>query len=293
LKPAPFTYHAPDTVEETVALLGQFGDESKVLAGGQSLVPILALRLASPAHLVDIGRVAGLDRLAANGTLGIGAAVTQRAVELSPVVAAWCPLLAEALPLIAHPQIRNRGTVCGSLAHADPAAELPAVMLALDAVMTVNGPRGARAVPASAVFVSYLETAVQPDELLVRVDIPPWPDGAGWSFQEISRRHGDFALAGTAALVQLDERGAVTDARLTFTGVSATPHRVVTAEQSLVGRVPDPDVLAEAAALVSANVEPPDDVHATAAYRRHVSGVLTRRTLSAAVDRARAGGHRA
>ena len=286
MKPAPFTYHAPTDVEAVLALLAEHGDEAKVLAGGQSLVPILALRLAAPAHLVDIGGVSGLGAITANGVLRIGATVTQRVAERSPQVASWCPLLGEALPCIAHPQIRNRGTVCGSLAHADPAAELPAVMLAVDATMTIAGPAGgARAVPARDFFVSYLETAVQPDELLLRVDVPSWPSGAGWSFQEISRRQGDFALVGTATRLQLAADGTVADVRLAFTGVASTPVRIAAAEQALVGQRPDADAFAAAGAIVSGALEPPADVHATADYRRHVAGVLTRRTLARALER--------
>ncbi|HEV8298949.1 MAG TPA: xanthine dehydrogenase family protein subunit M [Acidimicrobiales bacterium] len=287
MKPASFTYHAPDTVDEAVALLGELGDDAKVLAGGQSLVPILALRLAAPPHLVDIGRIAGLTGISRNGVLTIGAGVTQRIAERSADVTAWSPLLAEALPCIAHPQIRNRGTVCGSLAHADPAAELPAVMLALDASMTVRRATGTRVVPASAFFVSYLETVVQSDELLLDVQLPRWVEGAGWSFQEISRRQGDFALAGAATIVRLAADGTIVDARLCFTGVGATPVRVLEAERVLAGQPATPDAFAAAGAIVSSAVNPPDDVHATSSYRRHIAGVLTRRTLATAVDRAR------
>jgi aerobic carbon-monoxide dehydrogenase medium subunit len=285
VKPAPFLYHAPGTVDDALALLAEHGDEAKVLAGGQSLVPILALRLAAPAHLVDIGSVAGLDGIAANGVLGIGATVTQRRAEQSREVRSWCPLLGAALPCIAHPQIRNRGTVCGSLAHADPAAELPAVMLAVGATMTIAGPRGTRVVSAHEFFVSYLETAVAPDELLLRVDVPAWPTGTGWSFQEISRRQGDFALVGAATMLRLADDGTIADARLAFTGVASTPVRVAQAEAALVGQPPDADAFAAAGAIVADALEPPADVHATSDYRRHVGGVLTRRTLAESFER--------
>lgn len=285
MKPAPFTYHAPGTVDDALGLLAEHGDDAKVLAGGQSLVPILALRLAAPAHLIDIGGVAGLDRIDRNGVLSIGATVTQRRAERSTEVRRWCPLLADALPCIAHPQIRNRGTVCGSLAHADPAAELPAVMLAVGASMTIAGPGGIRAVPADEFFVSYLETAVGSDELLLQVDVAAWPVGAGWSFLEISRRQGDFALVGAATLLQLAGDGTIAEARLAFTGVASTPVRVAPAEAALVGQPPDADAFAAAGAIVADTFEPPADVHATSDYRRHVGGVLTRRTLTQALER--------
>jgi aerobic carbon-monoxide dehydrogenase medium subunit len=285
VKPAPFAYHRPATLDEALALLAEHGDEAKVLAGGQSLVPLLALRLAAPAHLVDIGGIAELATIARNGTLGIGAGVTQRTAERSDEVRAWSPLLAGALPHIAHPQIRNRGTVCGSLAHADPAGELPAVMLALEAEMVVRGAGGARVVPARDFFVSYLETAVGADEVLERVEVPAWPTGAGWSFQEISRRHGDFALVGAATIVRLGADGTIAEARLAFTGVAPTPVRVAAAEHALVGERPSPEVFAAAGDSVAAAFDPPGDVHATAGYRRQVAGVLARRSLTEAVGR--------
>jgi carbon-monoxide dehydrogenase medium subunit len=286
VKPAPFDYHAPETVEEVIALLTEHGDDAKILAGGQSLVPLLALRLAAPTHLVDIGRVTALQGIGPRGEIRAG--VTQRQAEQSTLLRARSPLLAEALPHIAHVQIRNRGTVCGSLAHADPAAELPAVMLALDAVMCVRGPRGMRQVVARDFFESYLETTIGPDELLTQVTVPLWPPDAGWSFQEISRRQGDFALVGCATLLRLDARGAIADARLAFTGVAPTPVRISEAELLLCGAEPGDELFAEVASVVSDALDPTSDVHADAAYRKHVAGVLTRRTLAAATERARA-----
>ena len=205
MKPPPFDYYAPESLDDARALLREHGDDAKILAGGQSLIPLLALRLARPAVLVDIGKIASLRHLTANGSLVIGAGVTQRQCELDPAVARHVPLLHEALPHIAHPQIRTRGTVCGSVAHGDPAAELPAVMLALDATITILGEAGTRSVPAEQCFVSYLETAVRPDEILLDVRIPlATGDRTVHAFAEISRRHGDFALAGAACTVDLD-----------------------------------------------------------------------------------------
>ena len=240
--------------------------------------------------LVDIGGIAALRELNANGELAIGAGITQRAAERSAVVAQATPLLHEALPFIAHPQIRNRGTVCGSVAHGDPAAELPALMLALDAVMTVVGPNGSRRVPAEEFFVSYLETAIGPDEIMTEIRIPVLSSVTRVSaFEEVSRRHGDFALAGAACVVDLDGNQLVTRARLAYLGVAPTPLRITAAEQSLIGHRLSGEAIAEAAALAAAAVDPSGDVHASGAYRKHVAGVLTRRILNTAATRAAAG----
>ena len=291
MKSPPFEYFAPSSVDEALALLHEHGEEAKVLAGGQSLIPILALRLAHPAVLVDIGGIGALGEIATNGLLTIGAGVTQRQAERSLAVTATCPLLTETLPSIAHPQIRNRGTVGGSVAHADPAAELPAVMLALDAVMTIRGTAGSRTVAAADFFRSYLETAIGSDELLIDVRIPVVAtSGAGAAFQEISRRHGDFALAGAAARVELEPDGRVRVARVAFCGVAATPVSADAVTSALVGRTLDEATIAEVALLAAADLDPPSDVHATGAYRKHIAGVLASRTLTLANARAKSGG---
>jgi aerobic carbon-monoxide dehydrogenase medium subunit len=288
VKSPPFEYLAPQSIDEVLAALREHGDEAKVLAGGQSLIPILALRLAHPAVLVDIGNVAELRKISSNGTLAIGAAVTQRQAERAAAITAAAPLLAEALPLIAHPQIRNRGTIGGSIAHADPAAELPAVALVLDATMVVRGQSGERTVPATEFFRSYLETAIEPDELLtaVRVAAVSGP-GVGWSFQEISRRHGDFALAGAATQLTLDGEGRVRTARIAFCGVAATPVRADAACDALVGLELDKASIDEVCHLAASELDPPSDVHATSAYRKHIAAVLASRTLTLANTRAR------
>ncbi|HMC79122.1 MAG TPA: xanthine dehydrogenase family protein subunit M [Acidimicrobiia bacterium] len=285
-----FCYHRPATVEEAVGLLAERGPDAKVLAGGQSLVPLLALRLSHPAHLVDIGRVAGLDTVDDGpGGFTVGAGVRHSQVELSPVTARVAPLVAAAMPHIGHRAIRNRGTVCGSLAHADPAAELPAVALAVDAELIVRSSAGERTIPAADFFLGYLTSALDDTELLTAVRFPPWPPSTGWSVAEISRRHGDYALVGLAAVVGLGEGGRVQRAALSFLGAGATPVRVTEAERVLVGEHPDPEAFAEAADVVTKTIEPPGDNHATAAYRAHVAGVLTRRCLAEAAERARAG----
>jgi carbon-monoxide dehydrogenase medium subunit len=291
VKMPAFCYHRPTTVEEAVGLLAQYGSEAKVLAGGQSLVPLLALRLSHPEHLVDIGRIDALSAVD-NDPAGftVGAAVRHADVELSPVTGRAAPLVAAAMPHIGHRAIRNRGTVCGSLAHADPAAELPAVALATDAELVVRSAAGERAIPAADFFLGYLTSALDETELLTAVRFPPWPTSTGGSVAEVSRRHGDYALVGLAAVVGVGDGGRIERAALSFFGAGATPVRVTEAEQVLVGEHPDPALFAEAADVVAKAIEPPGDNHATAAYRAHVAGVLTRRCLAEAAGRATGGG---
>lgn len=283
MKMAAFEYHRPTSLGEALALLAEHGPEAKVLAGGQSLVPMLAMRLATPAHVIDIGAVAGLDRI----TLGdvaveLGATVRQLAAERSTVVAERTPLLAAALPWIGHRAIRNRGTVCGSLAHADPAGELPAVALALGAVFVLQSARSTREVAAADFFEGYLSTSATEDELLTSVRFPVVVGTSGCSVMELSRRHGDFALAGVACQVRFAKNGRIDDVALAFFGVGDTPVRIDEAEALLRGGPPSARAFASASAAASAAVRPSDDAHATAAYRRHVAGVLTRRALQAA-----------
>jgi aerobic carbon-monoxide dehydrogenase medium subunit len=292
MKPPPFEYHAPASTTEALDLLGEFGSDAKVLAGGQSLVPLLNLRLARPAHLIDInGLESEIGQVRANnGSLAIGAMTRQRTAERSGVIAERCPLLAEALPLIGHIQIRNRGTIGGSLAHADPASELPAVAMVLGAELVARSrSRGERVIKAADFFVSFLTTALEPDELLVEVRLPGWPTGAGWSYQEVSRRHGDFAMVGAACLVRLNGDGTIGEARLSYTGAAPAPVKARDAEQSLAGQQPSSDAFAEAAEQAAKVLDPVSDVHAPAAYRLHVAKVLTRRALQTAVSRATGG----
>jgi CO/xanthine dehydrogenase FAD-binding subunit len=291
VKPAPFDYHAPTSTSEAVELLGRVGTDGKVLAGGQSLMPLLNLRLARPSQLIDInGLQSEIGQIRTDdGGVAIGAMTRQRAAERSVLIAERCPLLAEALPLIGHPQIRNRGTIGGSLAHADPASELPAVMSVLDAQLVARAAHGERVVKVGDFFVGFLTTALEPDELLVEVRIPAWPRGAGWSFQEVSRRHGDFAMVGVATMVLLNPDGTISEARLGYTGVAALPVRARAAERLLGGQHPSADVFAEAAEAGARELDPQDDIHAPAAYRTHVAKVLTSRALHVAVQRARGG----
>jgi carbon-monoxide dehydrogenase medium subunit len=285
---SPFDYHRPDTVDEAVALLETFGGDGKVLAGGQSLLPVLALRLTHLGHLIDIGRVKGLQsiELDDDGTVSVGATVTHARVERSDVMAAAAPAVAGAMPYVGHRAIRSRGTVCGSLAHADPAAELPAVALAVGAQMLIQGPAGLRTVSAGDFFQGYMSSALGEDELLVGVRLPAWSPRSGWSVLEVSRRHGDFALVGLVTTLEIDEAGLLQRTALSFFGVSGTPVRVAEAEQLLDGNAPDPALFAEAAQVVSGALQPPSDDHASSEYRAHVAGVLTRRGLAEATARA-------
>jgi carbon-monoxide dehydrogenase medium subunit len=291
MKPPVFDYAAPGTVGEAVSLLAQHEGEAKILAGGQSLMPLLNMRLARPGLLVDLGRVPGLDYIReVDGGLAIGAMTTQRTVERSPLVASRNPLLHAAVRLIAHPQIRNRGTIGGSLAHADPAAECPAIALAMDAELRVVGPGESgreRTIPAADFFVTYLTTALAPTELLAEVRFPALPEGSGWSFMEVARRHGDFALAGAVATLALDRGGRCAGARLVLFGVGSTPLRARAAEDALCGEKPSETLIGQAAEQAAAAIdEPLSDVHASAEYRRHLAGVLARRSLAEAAGRA-------
>ncbi|ADU51593.1 molybdopterin dehydrogenase FAD-binding protein [Thermaerobacter marianensis DSM 12885] len=289
MKPPRFAYHDPRTVEEAVDLLARYGGEAKVLAGGQSLIPLLNFRLARPAALVDVNRIPGLDTLVVEGgRLRVGALVRHRQAERAEAVRRHCPLLAEALGWVGHPAIRHRGTVCGSLAHADPAAELPAVWVTLDGAVRARGPAGEREVPAGEFFLTYFTTALDPAEMVVEATLPVLPPGAGWAFEEVARRHGDFALAAAAAVVELDETGRIARVRLGLAGVGPVPLRARSVEAFLAGREPGETTWREAAALVEEEVEPESDLHASAAYRRRLAGVLTRRALDRAARRAAA-----
>jgi carbon-monoxide dehydrogenase medium subunit len=286
MKPAPFEYFAPESLEHAVDLLHSHGDGAKVLAGGQSLVPLMNMRLARPAAVVDINRIPALAYIAAGAeTIRIGALTRLRAAETSDVVAARCPLLRDALRLVGHVQIRNRGTVGGSVAHADPAAELTAVLALLDGRVVARGRRGTRVIPAADLFVTYLTTSLEADEVLTEVQFPAVPPGAGWSWLEVARRYGDFALAGAGVVLRV-AGGAIAEARIGLTGLGPVPVRARAAERLLAGRAASEALWAEAAAAVRDTVEPDGDIHATAEYRRHVAGVVVQRALREAIGRA-------
>lgn len=289
MKPAPFDYYAPTSVDETCSLLARYGSDAKLLAGGQSLVPLLALRLAQPATLIDLNGVHELDYIRADDNgVAIGAMTRQRTVERSSVMRETCPLLPAAVEWIGHPQIRNRGTIGGSLVHSDPAAELPALATLLDATFTITNAQGAkRTVKPDEFFVTYLTTAVEPEEMLSEIYFPTLPAGTGWSFVEVARRHGDFALVGAAATVALDSDGAYSNARIALFGVAPTATRSPSAEQALLNQKPDEQAIAAAASEVVKDIDPPGDVHASVEYRKYVATNLVRRALTEAVQRAK------
>src|SRR5437660_1414696 len=281
MKPAPFDYFAPATLDEALALLAEHGGDAKPLAGGQGLLPAMNFLLARPAVLVDLNRISELGYVRAESGVAIGAMTRQRVVERSDVVARAAPLLAEALPSIAHPQIRNRGTVGGSIAHADPSAELPAVMLALEARFRAQGSTGERSIPAAEFFKGMLETALAPGELLIEIALPPLPARSGTAFLEVARRHGDYALVGVAGVVTLDPRGRCQSARIACLSVGDGPVLLSEAGKLLAGQSPSEELLRAAAdAAATRDIDPPSDIHASAAYRRQLARVLTRRALA-------------
>jgi aerobic carbon-monoxide dehydrogenase medium subunit len=285
MKMAAFDYHRPSSLDEALDLLAAHGDDGKILAGGQSLLAVMAMRLSSPGHLIDIGAVSGLnDVVTADDHVTVGSLVRQSTAEASVAVAAGTPMVSKALPFIGHRAIRNRGTICGSLAHADPAAELPCVALALDAELTVRSATATRTVAAADFFQGFLTTTISEDEMLTQVRFPRWSGRSGFAVQEISRRHGDFAVVGTTVGLGFDDAGVIARAAIALFGVASTPVRMPAAERLLVGHKADAAAFAAAAAAVSAALDPPSDDHATSAYRRHVAGVLTRRSLQAATD---------
>ena len=289
MKLPPFAYEAPTTVAEAVDLLVEHGDEASVLAGGQSLIPLLALRLARPAVLIDINGVGELSGVSAdNGQVAIGAITREYVAEESSTIADAVPLLAAALPLIGHEAIRSRGTIGGSLAHADPAAELPAVARALDAELVVRGPSGERVIPAAEWFEGYLTTSRRPDELLTEARFPAAEPGTGTSFTEVARRHGDFAMVGLATSLVLAD-GVISEARLAFAGVSDVPYRAAAAEDLLAGERPSAELFDEAARRATDGIDPPADLHGSSDYRRKVAATLVRRGLRTAADNAARG----
>ena len=287
MKPPRFDYVAPRTLDEALAHLARHGDGAKILAGGQSLIPLLNFRLAHPAVLVDINRVTDLAYVRAHGEgVGIGALTRLHAVERSEVVRARAPILTEACRHIGHLPIRHRGTIGGNLAHADPASELPAVMIALEAEFEVAGRAGARAVAAGAFFTGPLSTALGPGEILTGIRIPGLPARTGTAFVEMARRAGDYALVGVAAVVTLDGAGRVARARVALCGVGPTPVRATAAESALVGQAPAGPALDDASARAAAATSPPSDVHGSAEFRRKLARHFARQAIATAAERA-------
>lgn len=282
MKPPPFDYVRPATLDEALTLLAELGDDAKILAGGQSLLPLMSLRLARPTTLIDIGGLAELNEIAvADGVVSIGATVRHGVAERSRMLEDSAPLVHQAMPYIGHRAIRTRGTVVGSIAHADPAAEMPAVCLATRATMIAQSSSGTREIAAADFFEGFLTTALRADEILREVRFPVPGPHTGSTIVELSRRHGDYALVGLACSVTMNG-GTIAGAALSFFGVADTARRVPDAEASLVGTAPSEDAFAAAARIVSETLTPASDVHATAAYRRHIAGVLTQQGLAEA-----------
>ena len=289
MKPAAFAYHRPTTTDEAVSLLGELGDEAKILSGGQSLIPMLALRLSVFEHLVDVGRLAELDGIERrNGDLWVGGITTEATVEHSAAVAADVPLLARATPFVGHFQIRNRGTLGGSIAHADPAAEYPAVALALDATVHAASPRGTRTIDASDFFTGLWTTALEPDELLTGVSFPVWSGRCGFAVEEIARRHGDFAIAGAVVAVELDDADRVARAGIGLIGLGPLPVRASAAEAAAIGSLAAEINAAEVGRAAVADLDGiPSDLHGSATYRARVGATMVGRAWTKAIEEAR------
>jgi CO/xanthine dehydrogenase FAD-binding subunit len=287
MKPPPFDYYAPQSAAEALELLGRYGADARLLAGGQSLVPLLNFRLSAPAVIVDLNRAADLAYIGeANGQVRLGAMTRQRAIEFSPLVKSRLPLLAEATRWVGHLPTRTRGTIGGSLAHSDPAAEYPAVAAALDAELVIRGSAGDRVVRAAEFFVGFMTTALQPGEMLIEVRMAAQPSDSGWAFEEFSRRHGDFAIVGIAAMVAVDG-DRFRSARLAACGAGPTAIRLGGAEEILEHSGVDDRYIDDAAGCAAELVDPGADLHASVEYRRHLTRVLTRRALKRAVERSR------
>ena len=288
MKSAPFEYAAPTTLGDALEILGQNDpDDVKLMAGGQSLMPLLNMRLARPELVVDLGRIADLDYIRETPSgVAIGAMTTKRTVEESELIRSQHPLFWESTVAIGHPPIRNRGTVGGSMAQADPASEYPAAAIALDAELVAVSAAGERVIAAEDFFVTYLTTSLEPGEILTEVRIPKCSPGTGWSFQEEARRHGDFAIVGAVATLRL-EAGVVVDPRLVIFGAADRAIRIPEAEAELAGQPAEEEVFARAAARIAQAVEDPlSDVHASEEYRRHLAQVLGDRAFRGAVERA-------
>lgn len=288
MKPAPFEYHAPDSLEEVLILLRDIGSDAKLLAGGQSLVPAMNFRVAQPSVLIDLNRVEELNYiLQENNGLKIGAMTRERRLEIDPLIASQFPLLAEAMPHVAHPQIRNRGTLGGSLANADPAAELPVIMLALRARLKARSASEERWIAAENFFSGMFTTDLAPEEILVEIELPSLPPKTGWSFMEVAPRAGDYALMGVAALVTLDENGVCTWARLVYLNAGDGPILANQAAQILEGEMLKGNIMEEVAETASEkDITPFGNIHASPDFQRHLAQVLTRRALKQAAERA-------
>lgn len=290
MKPSAFEYFAPSTVREAIGLLERHGEEAKILAGGQSLVPLMNFRVARPKALVDINHIRELDYIREEkGELVIGGLTRERALEVSPLVQKKCPILAEAISYIGHLPIRTRGTIGGSLVHADPAAEIPIVVCALGGKMKVVGSSGERVLGAEEFFVTYLTSALEPAEILTEVRIPTLPSNTGWSFMEFSRRHGDFGIVAVASILFMEDKGRCQKASIALGGVAPTPIRAREAEKFLAGQVLSEALITEAGIKAAEATDPESDYHASAQYRKNLAKVFTKRSLREAWNKVKGG----
>lgn len=289
MKPAPFEYLAPDSLSAVVEIMSENGEDAKLLAGGQSLIPAMNFRLIQPMLLVDLNKVSELDyiRLEENGELHIGAMTRQRTLEMDPAIAQHAPLIAETMPHIAHSQIRNRGTIGGSIVHADPAAELPVIMVSLDGRMLARSQSGDRWISAIHCFQGLFTTDIKPEEVLIEIAIPPMAPNTGWAFVEFTRRRGDYALLGVSALVTLDSDGKCVQSRLVYLNAGDTPCVAQEAADVLLNEKPTTSLYQEAAEAADSAIQPTGNIHASVPYLRHLSRVLTVRALDQAATRAR------
>ncbi len=288
MKPPPFSYHDPSSVGEVINLLGTL-ENPKLLAGGQSLMPMLNMRYVMPDHVIDLNKVEGLSYIDDNKeSISIGGMTLQRELEYSELIKAKCPLMHDALQQVGHRQTRNRGTIGGSLSHLDPAAELPAVCAAHDAVIILQGPGGEREIPFSDFPIAYMTPVTKEEELLTGVKIPIWQEGHGYAFVEFARRHGDFAITSAAALLEVDHDGGITRASLTVGGVGAAPVRMTSIEEALIGRTGDEEDLRELCEACR-EIDALGDVYASSEYRQHLATVMSRRALVKAYNRSNGG----
>lgn len=288
MKPAPFKYYAPTTIPEVLDLLSQYAEDAKLLAGGQSLIPTMNFRLAQPSVLIDLNHVSELFGITEMGnSVRINAMTRQAAVERSDIVRSKLPLVTETMPYIAHIQIRNRGTFGGSIAHADPAAELPAVAVSRNARFKVQSTDGVRWISADECYISLFETSFRDDELLIEVEFPTMAARSGAAFAEVARRHGDYAIVGCSGVIELNEQGAIVDARVVYLGIGEGPVSALQAASVLIGQQPSPELFAEAADVAATrDTDPPSDIHASSAYRQHLVRQLFQQVVSKAVSRA-------
>lgn len=288
MKPAPFEYHVPDSIEEALALLRNHADDAKLLAGGQSLVPAMNFRVVQPSRLIDLNRIAELSYIREDGDVTrVGAMTRERHLEFDASIARRVPLLSEAAPFIAHPQIRNRGTIGGSIVNADPAAELPVLMLALNARLKARSTSAERWIDAHEFFAGMFTTALAPDEILVEIELPFMPARTGWSFMEVAPRAGDYALMGVAALVTLDENGKCKHAKLVYLNAGDGPVDAIEAAQLLAGETVNDSLIDAVAALASEKeINPFGNIHTSPDFQRHLAKVLTKKTLLQAAQRA-------